>query len=136
MEPKDKVSVNRVYSSHFLNEMMADLISSESSAMLQNYVSGGGRLHTKADCKSTRKAGGPKNCVIHRPSVHKLTGSPQILRSSTLIEDQCVHGIGHPNPDSAAYLNWSRGDESWGIHGCDGCCGDIVRLSTDSDPEC
>ena len=105
--------------------LLADAIFSEMSVRLSTYVAEGGRLHTKADCKATRKAGGPKNCVIHRPSLHKLTGRPQILRSSALIEDQCVHGIGHPNPDSAAFLTWSTGDDGWGIHGCDGCCGPV-----------
>lgn len=107
--------------------LLANVMLSERSEMLAHYVGRGGRLHSLADCKATRKAGGPKNCVIHRPSLHRLTGSPQVLRSSGLIEDQCVHGVGHPNPDSAAYMDWRLGHEAgtWGTHGCDGCCGPV-----------
>ena len=92
---------------------------------LDSYFARGGRVHSKAQCKVTRKAGGPKNCVLHRPTIHRLTGSPQILRTSGLIEDLCIHGVGHPNPDSVAYYRWSTGDDYWGIHGCDGCCGPL-----------
>lgn len=38
-----------------------------------------------------------------------------------LAERVCRHGIGHPDPDSLAYLE-SRGVEGMGVHGCDGCC--------------
>lgn len=122
-------------------EALAFLIQSERSAMLTDYLnSPKGRVHTKAACKATRKAGGPKGCVIHKPTLHRLTGRPQILRSTTLIEDQCVHGVGHPNPDSADYLNWRDGYKSdvWGVHGCDGCCGPLEpkapRLCEDINP--
>jgi len=45
----------------------------------------------------------------------------QIIRASGLVEDQCEHGIGHPN------LTWMKehdpdGKKCMGIHGCDGCC--------------
>lgn len=121
-----------------MDELLANVIASEASVMLSSHVARGGGLHTKEACRATRKAGGPKNCVIHRPSLHKLTGSPQILRATTLIEDQCKHGIGHANPDSAAFLNWSTGQKSWGVHGCDGCCGPVPvrakRLTDEADP--
>lgn len=47
------------------------------------------------------------------------------IRASGLIEWVCEHGVGHPDYESAVYLNThghegSRG--TWGIHGCDGCC--------------
>ncbi len=32
------------------------------------------------------------------------------------LERTCAHGIGHPDPDSLAWLGCE------GIHGCDGCC--------------
>ena len=104
---------------------MFEYIMSEMSIPLDIYVGRGGRLHSKAQCKESRRAGSPKNCVIHKPSLHKLTGAPQVLRSSALIEDTCRHGIGHPNPDSAAYLNWAGGTDVWFVHGCDGCCGPV-----------
>lgn len=101
-------------------------IMAEMSIGLTEYMnSSTGRVHTKEQCKASRKAGGPKNCVIHKPSLHKLTGARQVLRASTLIEDICSHGVGHPNPDSAAYLNWRDKSTSWGVHGCDGCCGPL-----------
>lgn len=106
-------------------EMMATIIHAEMSTPLPDYIGSGGRTHTKDQCKATRKQGAPKGCVLHRPTLHKLTGSPQVLRASTLIEDQCSHGVGHPNPDSAAFLNWRDGTTTWGSHGCDGCCGPL-----------
>lgn len=117
-----------------LADLLAAIIAGERSEMLAHYVSRGGRLHSKADCKRTRKAGGPKNCVIHNPSLHKLTGSPQILRSSGLIEDQCSHGVGHANPDSAAYMDWRLGHKpgTWMVHGCDGCCGPVPESQKQS----
>jgi hypothetical protein len=41
----------------------------------------------------------------------------QIYRMSGLIEDECKHGVGHPNLESLKTM-----DEFYGIHGCDGCC--------------
>lgn len=105
--------------------MLRQSIVAEMSVGLAKYIGNGGRVHTKDQCKATRKQGAPKGCVLHRPTLHKLTGSPQVLRASTLIEDQCSHGVGHPNPDSAAFLNWRDGSEHWGTHGCDGCCGPL-----------
>lgn len=38
-----------------------------------------------------------------------------------LMERQCPHGIGHPDPDHMAYARGlGLGDQ--GVHGCDGCC--------------
>src|SRR3990167_6642700 len=42
-----------------------------------------------------------------------------------LLEAFCPHGIGHPIPESIAWLDrhgpfGSR--NTWGFHGCDGCC--------------
>ena len=44
-----------------------------------------------------------------------------IRRETGLIEHICKHGIGHPDPDSLAWLK-NRGSKDGGIHGCDGCC--------------
>lgn len=37
-----------------------------------------------------------------------------------LVERVCKHGVGHPDPDSVAYLEEKGIDD--GVHGCDGCC--------------
>ncbi len=116
-----------------MRAMMYESIRSEMSANLTDYVGSGGRTHTKEQCKASRKAGAPKGCVLHRPTIHKLTGARQVLRASTLIEDLCSHGVGHPNPDSAAYLNWRDKTDHWGIHGCDGCCGPLPKRYADED---
>lgn len=44
-----------------------------------------------------------------------------------LTERLCVHGIGHPDPDSVEFLASKEDDPAdarwgWGVHGCDGCC--------------
>jgi hypothetical protein len=46
---------------------------------------------------------------------------PMVLRESGLVERLCVHGVGHPDPDSVAYFDRHevRGID---VHGCDGCC--------------
>lgn len=112
-------------------ELLRESIRAEMSVGLNRYLAAGGRVHTKEQCKATRKMGAPKGCVLHRPTLHKLTGRPQVLRSSTLIEDICEHGVGHPNPDSVAYLDWrdtgstTSRMSTWGTHGCDGCCGPL-----------
>ena len=68
----------------------------------------------------------PNACVIHNPSDHPMVTWPRHLRENGLVERICKHGIGHPDPDSARWLNENdtvigrRG--SWGVHGCDGCC--------------
>ena len=76
-------------------------------------------VHPKSSCEGT-------NCCIHNPSKHKMVKWPRHLRETGLVERICKHGIGHPDPDSARWLNENdtvigrRG--SWGVHGCDGCC--------------
>jgi len=122
-----------------LEDLLAELQAMgliERAYTAQDFTERGGRFHTKAACRETRKAGGPKNCVIHKPSQHKMIGWPMVIRASTLIERTCRHGVGHPDPDSVAYLNWK--DEyddkfGWGVHGCDGCClpADAKRPNTD-----
>ena len=82
------------------------------------FVNGTAWVHGKGDCAG-------EFCCIHNPSMHAMVEEPMILRETTLVERQCKHGVGHTDPDSAAYLNeygpvGSRG--TWGIHGCDGCC--------------
>ena len=70
-------------------------------------------------------------CCIHKPSDHPLNNRPLIWRDDSplpFMERKCVHGIGHPDPDSLAYLRWAIRPqyaemvEGLEIHGCDGCC--------------
>jgi len=67
----------------------------------------------------------PAPCPYHRPSNHKMRDWPKNVRSSGLTERQCAHGVGHPDPDSLAWLARVRGEKmayAYGVHGCDGCC--------------
>lgn len=76
-------------------------------------------------------------CPIHRPSLHAMVEEPMIFRndgfSFGLIERQCRHGTGHPDPDSVAYLEAHSGPGTkggtWGHHGCcqQGCCQKLTR---------
>lgn len=63
-------------------------------------------------------------CNIHRPSEHGMRGWPQLLRETGLTERLCEHGVGHPDPDSAAYFNrlLNHPPGTWETHGCDSCC--------------
>ena len=63
-------------------------------------------------------------CTIHRPSDHNKREWPMLLRRTGLVERTCTHGVGHPDPDSAAWMNRSLEHEAgtWETHGCDSCC--------------
>lgn len=67
-----------------------------------------------------------KPCPIHAPSDHHMTDWPKEYRLfKDIFERTCLHGVGHPDPDSIAFVRAQRGEEdAWGvgIHGCDGCC--------------
>src|ERR1035437_9586152 len=100
--------------------LLRDVIESERSMTWDDFRSHGGNQHTRAQCRASRKVGAPKNCVVHNPSNHKGRGWPMVLRSSGLIERRCPHGVGHPDPDSAAYMDWaSKGHGAYTVHGCD-----------------
>lgn len=60
-------------------------------------------------------------CPFHAPSDHRMKEWPKVIRETALIERQCPHGIGHPDPDSIAYFE-RHGRYGFGTHGCDGCC--------------
>lgn len=77
-------------------------------------------------------------CVLHKPSDHKMkdwTINIRLDREFALAERMCKHGIGHPDPDSLAFIagqmretGRSSPEHPYGIyesdiHGCDGCCG-------------
>jgi hypothetical protein len=102
--------------------LLALALASEASWSQEQFFEAGGKYHSKEMCEASRKAGSPEHCFIHNPSTHHMRDWPIVVRASTLIERVCPHGVGHPDPDSAAYLNWRDGHDAWGIHGCDGCC--------------
>ena len=102
--------------------LIAEAMISEMSIPWVDFLAAGGKAHTEAQCAATKAAGGPKHCVVHNPSVHPMRDWPLILRSTTLLERMCPHRTGHPDPDSAAFLNWRDHTDAWSMHGCDGCC--------------
>jgi hypothetical protein len=66
-------------------------------------------------------------CMIHNPSKHKMVDWPINLRldKGGPADRQCPHNVGHPDPDSMAFMAKRLGPEnsrSLGTHGCDGCC--------------
>ena len=85
------------------------------------YEAGGEKwsnVHLKSACAG-------EHCVVHSPSDHNMVNWPRHLRETGLVERMCEHGVGHPDPDSAKWMNenaWEGSRGSWGMHGCDGCC--------------
>ncbi len=77
-------------------------------------INGTFRVHDYAHC-----IGG--SCPLHNPTRHHMIAWPIILRESGLMERQCEHGVGHPDPDSLRYVD-PYGFYALGVHGCDGCC--------------
>lgn len=73
--------------------------------------------HARAECDG-------KPCPFHAPSLHPMIEEPMLLRETGLIERTCRHGVGHPDPDSAAWMDRRYGHRAgtWSTHGCDGCC--------------
>lgn len=71
--------------------------------------------HLEGDCVG-------EHCPFHKPSDHLMVGWPMVWRSDRyLLERLCPHRVGHPDPDSVAFLA-ARGVEGADVHGCDGCC--------------
>jgi len=64
-----------------------------------------------------------RGCAIHdRPSDHSLASALLNWRDDRgILERICKHGVGHPDHDSALYLE-SIGQGVQNVHGCDGCC--------------
>lgn len=61
-------------------------------------------------------------CCIHNPSDHHMLEWPLNWRQDKgVMERICEHGIGHPDPDGAAY-NERAGRGYLNVHGCCGCC--------------
>ena len=69
-------------------------------------------------------------CTIHNPSPHHMREWTINIRESGMAERLCEHGIGHPDPDSIAWLKRSFGPDAeyFGIHGCDGCCNRDIHI--------
>lgn len=65
-----------------------------------------------------------RGCAIHdHPSTHPLMDAPMNWREDRgILERLCMHGVSHPDRDSALYLE-SIGKSEENVHGCDGCCG-------------
>lgn len=71
--------------------------------------------HPAGKCKG-------RPCCIHNPSDHHMRDWPLNYRPDKgQMERICPHGVGHPDPDDAAYWE-SIGKGHMNIHGCDGCC--------------
>ncbi len=49
-----------------------------------------------------------------------------------IMERICKHGIGHPDPDDAAFRKIMSGDSDT-THGCDGCC--VVKSKSEKEDE-
>jgi hypothetical protein len=48
---------------------------------------------------------GGEHCVIHAPSAHHMRTWPLVWRGDKgVMERMCPHGVGHPDPDDAAFL--------------------------------
>lgn len=61
-------------------------------------------------------------CWMHDPRGHALDQAPVHWRDDRGIAERiCDHGIGHPDPQDAAYNFHELGRDITG-HGCDGCC--------------
>src|SRR5579862_303155 len=72
------------------------------------------RTHPESVCEG-------EFCCIHNPSNHHMRTWRRNWRSDRRIMERiCIHGIGHPDPDDAAYHTAKGNDIS--VHGCDGCC--------------
>lgn len=68
-----------------------------------------------------------RNCTIHNPSEHPLSGAPLNWRDDKgIFERMCPHDVGHDDPDDVEYRKTQEPIEEFrgyiGVHGCDGCC--------------
>ena len=88
-----------------------------------------GREQCQGDAKLTENVNKPHPCPWHAPSKHGMRTWPRIIRFDKygMVERQCSHGVGHPDPDSVAFIREFivAGDpgDYLSIHGCCGCCG-------------
>ena len=82
-------------------------------------------VHEQSQCKG-------RNCCIHNPSDSVMKDWPLLWRADTrVMERVCPHGVGHPDIDHMAYVvSVNEGNSYQGIHGCDGCCREVLNGST------
>ncbi|GAA4363023.1 hypothetical protein GCM10023146_01940 [Nocardioides caricicola] len=74
-------------------------------------------VHTSDQC-----AGRAYGCWVHEVLSHALSDAPVVFRDDKgTAERICEHGIGHPDPQDAAYW-WHEHGRDITPHGCDGCC--------------
>jgi len=69
-----------------------------------------------------------RSCCVHNPSDHHMREWQMNFRHDKgVMERICPkHGVGHPDPDDAAY--WiSIGRPEMTIHGCCGCCNGSIK---------
>lgn len=76
-------------------------------------------VHPAAQCEGTP-------CWIHHPTDHHMREWPLIQRGSGLIERECLHGVGHPDPDSLWFFEHIVMIEGLDAHDCDGCCRSVT----------
>lgn len=90
---------------------------------MSEYVTGTGQ--TLRGIHDTSKCAG-EHCVIHQPSQHPMRLFRTHWRPDRgLMERICPHGVGHPDPDSLAFVAREVGVDrarTECVHGCDGCC--------------
>lgn len=77
-------------------------------------------------------------CCIHNPSDHHMQEWPLNWRGDRrIMERLCPHGVGHPDPDDAAFRRRVAKKHSayfdQGAHGCDGCCVEGVFFNGKND---
>lgn len=76
------------------------------------------RAHKRENCAN--------DCPLHGPSRHHMIPWPLHWRDDRgIFERICPHGIGHPDPDTMAYIEKTKGRSVYEdelVHGCDGCC--------------
>ena len=75
-------------------------------------------IHNASMCK-----GHP--CPFHKPSHHHMVNWPINVRldRGALCERICPHGVGHPDPDSLAFIESRLPASRRGYEGIHGCCG-------------
>ena len=84
--------------------------------------------HAKEQCEG-------EFCCFHNPSNHHMVDWPMVMRLDKygMMERVCEHGVGHPDPDSLAWVERSKkriakmlattpNQINASMHGCDGCC--------------
>jgi hypothetical protein len=117
MEPNTVKVYDRLFGS-YMGEMY---ISDKSVSLTSEGRKDTLYIHSKEKCAG-------RFCTFHNSSEHHMRDWPMNVRldKSALVERVCPCGVGHPDPDSVAFLG--RTDKYIGVHGCDGCCSPRERF--------